>query len=157
MKVSGQKNFPKTDEDTICRQGTEQITFQNSSTVIAICEIHQSTDIAHRNGVEHIVQKEEQYLRCATCNLSVKERDNFYLHQCIKHMKVKGIYHCSHCKMEFSNDYNKKPMSLGVPKKNRIKEVVLNKQKTSLNVKHVLNILLQSMVYRDILITVMVK
>ena len=47
-------------------------------------------------------------------------------------------------------------MSLGVPKKNRIKEV-MNKQKRSLNVKHVLNILPQSMVYRDILVTVMVK
>ena len=103
------KKFPKkSDADTIHRQGTEQITLQNNSTIIAICEIHQSTNIAHRNGLECIVQKEEQHLRCATCNLSVKERDNFYLHRCTKHMKVKGIYHCFHCKMEFSNDYNKK-------------------------------------------------
>ena len=50
------KKFPKkSDADTICRQGTEQITLQNNSTVIAIREIHQSTDIAHRNGVECIV------------------------------------------------------------------------------------------------------
>ena len=50
------KKFPKkSDADTIRRQGTEQITLQNNSTVIAIYEIHQSTDIAHRNGVECIV------------------------------------------------------------------------------------------------------
>ena len=67
------KKFPKkSDADTICQQGTEKITLKSNDNVIAICEIHQSTDIAHRNGVECIVWKEEQYLRCATCNLSVK-------------------------------------------------------------------------------------
>ena len=81
MRVSGQKIFPKkSDVDTICWQGTEQITLKNNDTVIAICEIHQSTAIAQRNGVECIVWKEEQYLKCATCNLTVKERDNIYLH-----------------------------------------------------------------------------
>ena len=86
------KKFPKkSDADTICWQGTEKITLKSNINVIAIHEIHQSTDIAHRNRVECIVWKEEQYLRCATCNLSVKERDNFHLHQCNKHIKVKHI------------------------------------------------------------------
>ena len=105
------KKFPKkSDADTICWQGTEQITLKNNDTVISIHEMHQSTDIAHRNGVKHIVQKEEQYLRCTTCNLNVKNRDNFYLHQCTKHIKVKCIYCCSYCKKEFSNDHKKKTM-----------------------------------------------
>ena len=59
MRVSGQKISQKSNTDTICQQGTEQITLKNNDTVIAIHEIHQSTDIAHRNGVEHIVWKEE--------------------------------------------------------------------------------------------------
>ena len=65
--------------------------------------------------------KEEQYLRCATCNLSVKERDNFYLHQCKKHMKVKCIYCCSYCKKEFSNDHNRNTHEFRCTKKVNIK------------------------------------
>ena len=112
------KKFPKkSDADTIHQQGTEQIRLKNNDTVIAIHEIHQSTDIAHRNGVEHIVWKEEQYLRCATCNLTVKERDNFYIHRCTKHMKVNCMYHCSNYTKEFSNDHNKKTHELRCTKK----------------------------------------
>ena len=116
-EYQGKKFPPKSDADAICWQGTEKITLKSNDNIIAIREIHQSTDIAHRNGVECIMQKEEQYLRCATCNLSVRERDNFYLHQCKKCMKVKCIYCCSYCKKEFSNDHNKKHTSLGAPKK----------------------------------------
>ena len=83
--------------------------------------------------------------------------------------------HCSNCIKEFSNDHNKKPHELKCTKKlnlnvkvvhifrtvtmlkNKVKDVVLNKQKISLNVKCVLNILLPSLVCRDIPITVMVK
>ena len=103
------KNFPKNQmQIQFARRVLKKITLKSNDIVISIHEIHQSTDIAHRNGVECIVQKEEQYLRCATCNLSVKERDNFYLHQCKKCMKVKYMCCCSYCKKEFSNDHNKK-------------------------------------------------
>ena len=64
--------------------------------------------------------------------------------RCTKKVNIK----CKNCTQVFSTvtlleEHNKK--------------IVLNKQKRSLDVKHVLNILLLSMVYRDIPITVMVK
>ena len=37
-------------------------------------------------------------------------------------MKVKDIYHCSHCKMEFNNDYNKKTHELRCAKKEQNKK-----------------------------------
>ena len=54
------EKFPKTsDADRIHWQGTEKITLKSNDNVTAIHEINQSTDIAHRNGVEHIVWKKE--------------------------------------------------------------------------------------------------